>query len=75
MPSAAIATEPTERHKSEQYETVRDVSLRLKIPQSTIRDLARLEKMPCLRISPRLIRFRPAEVDAWLASRAVGGAK
>lgn len=53
--------------------TYRDLSKITGLPEATLRALVRRRAVPHLRFGPRTVRFRVAEIEAWLASRVVAG--
>lgn len=55
--------------------TYKDLSVRTRLPQSTLRALVSRGKVPHLRIGPRTVRFDPVAIRGWLASLAEGGTR
>lgn len=53
---------------AQQLLTVDDVAGRLQLSAYTIREWARLGKLPCIRLTHR-IRFEPRDIDKWLKER------
>jgi excisionase family DNA binding protein len=50
------------------WENAKEVAERLGITERTVGEMVRAGRIPCRRIpGSRLIRFNPAEVDAWMA--------
>jgi excisionase family DNA binding protein len=47
------------------------VSERLGIPKQSVWSLARQGLLPAVRISERRVRFRPEDLDRWVAERSV----
>jgi excisionase family DNA binding protein len=47
---------------------IRELSELTGIAEGTLYHWAADSRLPCVRLSPRCLRFRPAEVEAWLAS-------
>jgi excisionase family DNA binding protein len=50
----------------------RDAARRLGIPVGTLRSMVCRGQIPHIRISPRVVVFDAAVLDAWIASRRVG---
>ncbi len=43
----------------------------LNLPRGSLYSLVYLKKIPHVRLSPRVVRFDQAELDAWLEHRSV----
>jgi excisionase family DNA binding protein len=56
---------PTSK-ENESLWTVRDVAEYLRLKPETVRGMARRGELPCLKIGPRVWRFRPEEIRDWL---------
>lgn len=51
--------------------TYRDVARRLGVPVGTVHYWVCRNAIPHVRLGPRSVRFRPAEIERWLDERAV----
>ncbi len=49
--------------------TVEEVAAYLQLKPETIRNLTRRGELPGFKVGSRRLRFRKAEIDAWLESR------
>jgi excisionase family DNA binding protein len=49
------------------YETKSQVARRLNVSRRTIDNLMRQRRLPFIKLTPRIVRFPKAEVDAFLA--------
>lgn len=61
--------------KSDALYTYADLAALTKIPLGTLRQLVTRKRLPHVRVGPRTVRFDPAVIHAWLASRAVEDAR
>lgn len=46
-----------------------EVAVRLGLSQKAVRRLALAGNLPCVRVSERIIRFDPADIDAFIEAR------
>lgn len=60
------------RRELTQLLTAEQVAERLQITPKAVRRLVLAGELRAYRITPRRLRFDPAEVDAWLGGRSVG---
>ena len=51
----------------QEYETKAQVARRLSVSRRTVDNLMRARKLPFIKLSPKIVRFPKAEVDAYLA--------
>nr|DAX03835.1 MAG TPA: helix-turn-helix domain protein [Caudoviricetes sp.] len=51
--------------------TTKDVAVYLKISTQQVRRLVSQHLLPCIRVSDRVIRFRPQDVEKFLEAREI----
>jgi excisionase family DNA binding protein len=54
---------------STEYLTVDEVAERLRVSKGYIWRLAKAGQLPATRLSPRKMRFRATDIDAWIAGK------
>ena len=62
-----MSPEQTEFPAPHDYETKSQVARRLNVSRRTIDNLMRQRRLPFIKLTPRIVRFPKAEVDAFLA--------
>ena len=62
-----MSPERTQFPTAPDYETKSQVAKRLNVSKRTIDNLMKQRRLPFIKLTPRIVRFPKAEVDAFLA--------
>jgi excisionase family DNA binding protein len=60
---------------SERLLKAEEVAVLLAVPKTRVWSMSRRGEIPTVRIGPREVRYRPEDIDAWIARRTTSRAR